>query len=122
MGMKRWRGRATGSVGGVGVDAARRTGRGGDRGGVGGVLPAVSLQTVIEREGILHEKGVLELNDSASNEISFLSFQTHFQTITSVGLLLYSNEFLFGDFQIKYQHVEDKTSLNMSREHTVQIS
>lgn len=38
-------GKATRSVGGVGVDAARRTGRGGDRGGVGGVLPAVSLQT-----------------------------------------------------------------------------
>lgn len=41
-------GRATESVGGVGVDAARRTRRGGDRGGVGGVLPAVSLQTVRE--------------------------------------------------------------------------
>ena len=51
-------GRATESVGGVGVDAARRTGRGGDRGGVGGVLPAVSLQTVRE-ESILHEEGVL---------------------------------------------------------------
>lgn len=50
--------RATESVGGVGVDAARRTGRGGDRGGVGGVLPAVSLQTVRE-ESILHEEGVL---------------------------------------------------------------
>lgn len=48
-------GRATGSVGGVGVDAARRTGRGGDRGGVGGVLPAVSLKT--EREKILDENG-----------------------------------------------------------------
>lgn len=51
-------GRATESVGGVGVDAARRTRRGGDRGGVGGVLPAVSLQTVRE-ESILHEEGVL---------------------------------------------------------------
>lgn len=37
-------GRTTRSVGGVWVDTARRTGRGGDRGGVGGVLPAVSLQ------------------------------------------------------------------------------
>lgn len=46
-------GRATESVGGVGVDAARRTGRGGDRGGVGGVLPAVSLHEVKE-ESILH--------------------------------------------------------------------
>lgn len=39
-------GRATGSVGGVGVDAARRTGRGGNRRGVGGVLPAVSIQAM----------------------------------------------------------------------------
>lgn len=39
-------GRATQSVGGVGVDAAGRTGRGGDRGGVGGVLPAVSIQAM----------------------------------------------------------------------------
>lgn len=39
-------GRATESVGGVGVDAARRTGRRGDRGGVGGVLPAVSIQAM----------------------------------------------------------------------------
>lgn len=39
-------GRAIESVGGVGVDAARRTGRGGDRGGVGGVLPAVSIQAM----------------------------------------------------------------------------
>lgn len=38
--------RATESVGGVWVDATRRTRRGGDRRGVGGVLPAVSLQTV----------------------------------------------------------------------------
>lgn len=37
---------ATKSVGGVGVDAARRTGRGGNRGGVGGVLPAVSIQAM----------------------------------------------------------------------------
>lgn len=39
-------GGATESVGGVGVDAARRTGRRGDRGGVGGVLPAVSIQAM----------------------------------------------------------------------------
>lgn len=38
-------GRATESVGGVAVDAARRTGRRGDRGGVG-VLPAVSIQAM----------------------------------------------------------------------------
>lgn len=39
--------RATGSVGGVGVDAARRTRGRGDRvGGVGGVLPAVSIQAM----------------------------------------------------------------------------
>lgn len=63
-------GRATESVGGVGVDAARRTGRGGDRGGVGGVLPAVSLQTGRE-ESVLHEKGVLKLNDAASSKISY---------------------------------------------------
>lgn len=43
--------RAIGSVGGVRVDTARRTGRGGDRGGVGGVLPAVSLK--IHREIVL---------------------------------------------------------------------
>lgn len=39
-------GRATRSVGGVGVDTARRTGRGGNRRGVGGVLPAVSIQAM----------------------------------------------------------------------------
>lgn len=39
-------GRANRSVGGVGVDTARRTGRGGNRGGVGGVLPAVSIQAM----------------------------------------------------------------------------
>lgn len=38
-------GGATKSVGGVWVDTARRTLRGGDWGGIGGVLPAVSLQT-----------------------------------------------------------------------------
>lgn len=38
--------KATGSVGGVGVDAARRTRRRGDRVGVGGVLPAVSIQAM----------------------------------------------------------------------------
>lgn len=43
-------GRATESVGGVWVDAARRPGRGGDRGGIGCVLPAVSLRTVKRRE------------------------------------------------------------------------
>lgn len=41
-------GRANRSVGGVGVDTARRTGRGGNRGEVGGVLPAVSLQKATE--------------------------------------------------------------------------
>lgn len=51
-------GRATESIGGVGVDAARRTGGRGDRVGVGGVLPAVSLQTV-RKQSVLHE-GVLE--------------------------------------------------------------
>lgn len=39
-------GRANRSVGGVGVDTARRTGRGGNRGEVGGVLPAVSIQAM----------------------------------------------------------------------------
>lgn len=34
------------SVGGVGVDAARRTRRRGDGVGVGGVLPAVSIQAM----------------------------------------------------------------------------
>lgn len=58
MGIKRWQGEPPKSVGGVGVDTARRTMRGGNRGSVGGVLPAVSLKTVRE-ESVLHEEGVL---------------------------------------------------------------
>lgn len=49
--------KATKSVGSVRVDTARRTRRGGDRGGVGGVLPAVSLQT--EQKKIQHEEFVV---------------------------------------------------------------
>lgn len=50
-GNKEKAGKATRSVGSVRVDAARWTRRGGNRGRVGGVLPAVSLQSDKEGSG-----------------------------------------------------------------------
>lgn len=54
--------RATKSVGSVGVDTTRRTRRGGNQGGVGGVLPAVSLQTE-KKEFIIKIADCLQIND-----------------------------------------------------------